>query len=368
MDFITALPTTSQGNDAIMVVVDRLSKMAHFIPISSKATAEDVAKLFMREVVRLHGVPLTIVSDRDRRFVSQFWERFTQRMQIKRNLSSAFHPQTDGQTERTNQSIERLLRTFIQLDQAQWENLLPALELAHNTSPNASTGLTPFQILIGENPRTGKSYELISYYRTPNMAREFRMWVARAVRHIAQAQRQQQKQANKKRRDLKFQVGDKVWLSTVNLPAEGCPKFKERFIGPFPVSKVINDVAYQLDLPPSLAIHPVFHVSLLKPHREDEELQRQQFWAPMQRGNHLEYEVEAILDVRGAKNHREYLVRWKGQPESAATWEPLEHLANCQHKLRSFHHAQRQRHGRLHSRNTSFSSQGEGDAQGVRDV
>ncbi|KAL8443314.1 hypothetical protein Emag_005945 [Eimeria magna] len=223
MDFITGLPLSTKGNDAVMVVVDRLSKMAHFIPLPVSSTAADIAALFTREIVRLHGVPSSIVTDRDARFISQFWQHFTTQFEIRRCLSTAFHPQTDGQTERTNQTLERLLRSFIQLDQSQWENLLPALELAYNTTPSGSTGLSPFQLMIGENPTTAMSYEPFLYYQTPAMTKQFRMWVARAARHVAKAQLQQQQQANKHRRHVVFREGDKVLLSTAKLPAQGCP-------------------------------------------------------------------------------------------------------------------------------------------------
>ncbi|KAL8441914.1 hypothetical protein Emed_007451 [Eimeria media] len=358
MDFITGLPMSTKGNDAILVVVDRLSKMAHFIPLSVTSTAQDVASIFMREIVRLHGVPSSMVTDRDARFLSQFWKDFTSKLNIQRCLSTAFHPQTDGQTERTNQTLERLLRSFIQLDQSQWEELLSPLELAYNSTPSSSTGLSPFQLMTGENPTTAKSIEPLLYYRTPVMTKQFRMWVARAVKHIAKAQLQQQKQANKHRRHVEFKVGDKVLLSTAHLPAQGCPKLQERFAGPFVVSKVLNDVTYKLDLPPSLTVNPVFHVSKLRPFLEDPELQRQQQWEPIQRDGHFEFEVEAILDVRGSRKNRQYLIHWKGKPKDAATWEPAANLTHCKNLLRAFHKTRNR--ARLREAPLQHSPRGEG--------
>lgn len=355
MDFITGLPKTSKGNNAIMVVVGRLTKMAHFIPTTTKASAQDIADLFVKEVVRLHGIPTSIVSDRDPKFVSQFWEAFTKRLDIKRCLSSSFHPQSDGQKERTNQTIERMLRTFVQTDQTQWENLLPALELAFNTTPNASTGLSPFQLLIGENPRTGKSCELFTYYKTPAIHKQFRMWVARAVKHLACARRQQQKFANQHRRDVSFNGGDKVWLATHHLPTEGCYKFKERFIGPFPITKVISPVAYKLDLPPTVTTHPVFHVSLLKPYFDDPTMHCEQpEWEPWTRDGVVEYEVLDILDVRGRGPNKEYLVHWKGKTREQATWEPKENLKNSMHKVRAFALTRKKRQQQLVQQHTSI--------------
>ena len=173
MDFVTALSLTPEGQDAILVVVDRLSKMAHFLPATTNATAEYVADFFVRQIARLHSVPSSVVPDWDTRFLSAFWETFTNRLQIKRALSTAWHPQSDGYTERTNTTLEQLLRVFIQADQTQWEKLLPALELADNTTLQASTGLSPLQIMRGENPITANDHELFMHYLSPTCAGNF---------------------------------------------------------------------------------------------------------------------------------------------------------------------------------------------------
>ena len=154
MDFVTALPLLPEGHDALLIVVDRLSKMAHFLPTTANATAEDVADLFVPEIARLHGVPASIVSDRDTRFLSAFWETFTNRLQIKRALSTAWHPQSDRQTEQINRTLEQRLRVFIQADQTQWEKLLPALEPAYNTTLQASISLSPTNSSCTTSPLT----------------------------------------------------------------------------------------------------------------------------------------------------------------------------------------------------------------------
>ncbi|KAL8445921.1 hypothetical protein Emed_005293 [Eimeria media] len=232
---------------------------------------------------------------------------------------------------------ELVKRSFVQLDHSHWENILPALELAYNLTPSSSTGLSAFQLMIGENPTTAESCDPFLYNQTPEMTKRFRMWVARAARHIARAQQQQQQQANKHRRDVVFREGDKVLLSTAHLPAQGCPKLQERFVGPFKVLKVLSDVAYKLDLPPSYTIHPVFHVSRLRPFCEDANLPREQRWSPIQRDGHLEYGVAAILDVRGPRKQPQYLIHWKGKSADEATWEPAANLTRCKHLSRSFH-------------------------------
>lgn len=140
--------------------------------------------------------------------------------------------------------MERLLRTYLQADQTKWEDLLPALELAYNVSPSATTGLSPFQVVTGENPSTGKFHELYANYKTPPMRKNFRMLAARAVKDIVDAQQLQQKCASAPRRNLQFKVRDKVMLSTHNLHVDGCPKFKQRFIRPYQIVQKLNEVTY----------------------------------------------------------------------------------------------------------------------------
>ena len=152
MDFITGLPVSPDGYDTIFSVVDSLSKMAHFIPTSSSINTLDLVSLFADRIVRYHGLPSTIISDRDTKFASDFWGHFCKRFAIKRALSTAWHPQTDGQTERVNRTIEQMLRTYIQSREEEWPSLLPALELAYNCTPHSATGLLPFEVMIGENP------------------------------------------------------------------------------------------------------------------------------------------------------------------------------------------------------------------------
>ena len=277
MDFITDLPRTKEGKDGILTVVDYLSKMAHFVPLSMRASAADIVELFADRIIRYHGFPQRITTDRDPRFTSAFWEAFCARFGIKRAMSTAFHPQTDGQTERVNRTIEQMLRTYIQSQQEEWPLLLPAQELAYNCASHSSTGLSPFEIMIGENPLRAHDLELadqLPHELTPPMTKAFRMLVDRASAHIEHAQQLQKAYADSKRRPEEFKVGDKVWLSTRYLNYTGCAKFRHRYIGPFPITKCIGKVAYALQLPDSLNIHNVFHVSLLtRDHPRPEHMQ-----------------------------------------------------------------------------------------------
>jgi len=337
MDFVGGLPLTDKGNDSILVVVDTLSKMAHFIATTERVTAAEVADIFMQHIVRLHGIPRRIISDRDPRFVSEAWEVFTSKHNIQRALSTAFHPQTDGQTERTNRTMEQMLRIYIQIDQSRWEELLPALELAYNTAPQASTGLSPFQIMIGENPPTGKDVEMLEPQVTPALTKTFRMMVARALAHIAMAQQRQKRNADKHRREVTYNVGDKVLLNTKFLHLDGSRKLKQRYLGPFTIARKIGTVAYELALPPSMTIHNVFHVSLLAPFKQPPEgLRREDEWHGVLRDGYQEYEIQDILDHRGSAAQREFLIRWRGLPESETSWEPKKHLTNCRAKVRAY--------------------------------
>ena len=152
MDFIEPLPT-SEGYDSILVVVDRLTKMALFLPTRTTLTSAQMADLLKREVFTRHGMPLSIVSDRGSKFVARFWRSVTDKMAIKLNLSTAFYPQTDGQTERVNQSVEQYLRVFTSYNQDDWSTILGQASFAYNNTYHTATKLTPFFANFGYHPR-----------------------------------------------------------------------------------------------------------------------------------------------------------------------------------------------------------------------
>jgi len=154
MDFVTSLPNTPRGNDAIWVIVDRLTKSAHFLPINISFPVAQLAEIYIKEIVRLHGVPSSIVSDRDPRFTSRFWKSFQEALGSKLRLSSAYHPQTDGQSERTSQLLEDLLRVCVLEQGGTWDSHLPLIEFTYNNSYHSSTGMAPFEALYGRRCRT----------------------------------------------------------------------------------------------------------------------------------------------------------------------------------------------------------------------
>ena len=154
MDFVTHLPRTLRKHDSVWVIVDRLTKTAHFLPIDFRISMRKLAQIYIDEIVRLHGVPSSIVSDRDPRFTSRFWQTLQEALGTKLRLSSAYHPQTDGQSERTIQSLEDLLRTCVLDHLGSWDEILPLVEFTYNNSYQASIGMAPFEALYGRKCRT----------------------------------------------------------------------------------------------------------------------------------------------------------------------------------------------------------------------
>jgi len=352
MDLITALPKSRQGADAIVVFVCRLTKMMHFVATRTNVTAPQLATIFLREVVRLHGVPEKILSDRDPRFTAHFWRAVWQLLGTSLTMSTAYHPQTDGQTERANRTLEEMIRAFVNWKQDDWDEHLSALELAYNNSVQASTGRTPFFLNSGQEIHLPIDNVLAAARgcENPEAAERIRRLhaaIQQAKLEIAKAQARQQKYADQHRRALTFQVGDAVLLSTEHLKLvdshRRTPKLTEKYIGPFKIKQVMGPNAYMLDLPPSLKIHPVLNISKLKAYREGSDVNPHRP-APHARpppesvkedGAEV-YEVEQILARRGSGARTQFLVKWKGYPTWEATWQSRASLAQAKELLEEF--------------------------------
>jgi transposase InsO family protein len=225
MDFITQLPKTKAGHDAIVVFVDVFSKMVHFVPTKTTATAPETAKLFFDHIFRLHGLPQSIVSDRDAKFTSRFWQTLFKTLGTKLAMSTAFHPQTDGQTERANRTLEDMLRAVVGYRQDDWDNHLAAAEFACNNAPNASTGMTPFKINSGHEPHN--PYAFITTIpdeipATADFLQQMLNLTHQASDALVLAKANQEKNANRSCRDVDYQVGDQVLLSSnhINLASQ----------------------------------------------------------------------------------------------------------------------------------------------------
>ncbi|KAL8273041.1 hypothetical protein Esti_003094 [Eimeria stiedai] len=186
LDLIVALPHTQRGHDAILTMVDTVSKMAHFTPTTTNATTAEVAFILADRLVRYHGLPKVLTSDRDPRFVAELWKEFCERFDIQKAMWSAWHPQTDGQTERVHRTLVQVLRTYIQSDETPWEDLLPAVELAHACTTRSSTGPSPFKAMIGENPLRASDLDVVENFEpsvSPTMTKIFQPPVHRAPKY-----------------------------------------------------------------------------------------------------------------------------------------------------------------------------------------
>ncbi|GJT66424.1 retrotransposable element Tf2 [Tanacetum coccineum] len=270
MDFIEALPL-SQNKSVILVVVDRLSKYAHFIPLSHPYTASNVAQAFLDNVYKLHGLPSTIVSDRDKVFLSLFWQSLFKMLKVQLCMSTAYHPQSDGQTEAVNKCVETYLRCMTGERPREWIKWLSLAEYWYNTNFHSSIKTTPFEVLYGQPPPVHTPYvakdSSVELVDRNLQAREQAITMLKF--HLKAAQDRMKTYADKKRSEREFAVGDWVYLKLqpyrqLTLRIHKQHKLSAKFFGPFKVLQKIGRVAYKLELPSTASIHPIFHVSLLK--------------------------------------------------------------------------------------------------------
>jgi hypothetical protein len=318
VDFITHLPL-SNGFDAILVVVDRLTKMRHYVPCHMTDGAEEAARLFIREIYRLHGAPTTIVSDRDIRFVNSFWKHLSNRLQLAMRLTVAARAQGDGQTERMNAVLEQFLRAYVSYLQDDWVDWLPLAEFSANSLSSETTGITPFFANYGFHPRLG-----IEPYEVPDMpaarrADTFADHMSTILEFLREqtllAQARYEDSANRSRSTApKFEVNQLVWLNAKNIKTlRPRKKLDWKNLGPFPIAEVLGPYTYRLDLPPSLTIHDVFNVDQLYL-ADDNPLPGQivEPPPPVLVEQTPEYEVTEVLDCRRKGRGFQYLVRWTG--------------------------------------------------------
>lgn len=332
-DFITELPPSKflgQVYDSILVIVDRLTKMAHYVPALSTWTAEDLTQVWMRDVVRLHGVPKLVISDRGVLMKSKTWDTFCHYLASQRGLSSAYHPETDGQTEKQNQTLEQYLRCYCCLEQDDWAIWLSVAEFAYNDSVHSTTTISPFRAYHGADPR-GPNWpgQPLGEGEAP-LAKGIAAKVLALQREckakITAATAYQKKYADRKRMHLTLSVGDKVLVSNRHIRSTRPKKKLDwKYLGPGTVTKVITPVTYQIDLPGLGSVHPVFHISLLEPYNPKGSIQSQDPPIPdtlRQFGDDV-YEIDHIIKQRqNAVGVWEYLVKWKDYPDSENSWEP----------------------------------------------
>lgn len=327
MDFLGGLPK-SQRKDTILVVVDRLTKSAHFIPLSHPFSAKEVAEVFVDEIIRLHGFPNSIVSDRDRIFMSSFWRELFKMAGTKLKFSTAYHPQTDGQSEVTNRIVEAYLRCFVNGYPKQWMKWLAWAEFWFNSSHNVSIGMSPFKALYGRDPPS-----IIKYHPEGTVVQEVEQLLMERdtileelKQQLHKAQNNMKLQADKKRRDVSFDEGEMVYLKAQpykykSLAKRSNEKLSPRYYGPFQIQTRIGNAAYKLQLPDHAKIHPVFHVSQLKkaiavtePSQQLPEFLTEEW--------ELQVRPQQVLAVRKLLNGEEQvLVKWDSLPDHENTWE-----------------------------------------------
>jgi hypothetical protein len=270
IDFVEALPRV-RGKSVILTVVDRFSKYCHFIPLAHPYSVESVAHAFFTDIVRLHGVPQSLASDRDPVFTSTFWKELMRLLGTKLHMTSTFHPQSDGQTEAANCVIAMYTRCFTGDRARQWLRWLPWDEYTYNTAYQSSLRETPFRVVYGRDPPSMRSYES-GETRVAAVAKTMEEWeefLADVRFRLQQAQDVQKRHYDKKHRSVSYIVGDWVLLRLrhrpiASLAPEVKGKLQQRFFGPYCVKELINDVAVRLELPHRAKLHDIFHVGLFK--------------------------------------------------------------------------------------------------------
>lgn len=340
MDFITQLPKskdpcTHEDYTAILVIVDRLTKYTIMVPCKEDISAPKLGFLLVDRLIRDHGIPKRIVSDRDKLFTSAYWKTLLGQMGTTLGLSTAYHPRTDGQTERANQCLEEYLRHYVSNSHDNWVSLLPVAQLALNNHKSSTTKVSPFLANFGRTANLDMQQPIEGQISQDALekTKEMNDLYQKLKQRIEEVDRKSMTQQNKKRMNgPQLKEGDKVYLRTKNLTVKKprTKKLDHKKIGPFRISKIKGPVNYQLELPADAKIHNTFHVSLLEPAHPN---------TPTQQHFHYEPEEEDVFTVEKilAKGPKGYLIKWRGYPHSENTWEPLKNLLTCQQLLRQFH-------------------------------
>ncbi|KAA3466689.1 reverse transcriptase [Gossypium australe] len=333
MDCVSGLPLSAGKKDAIWVIVDRLAKSAHFVLVGTDYSLDKLAELYITEIVRLHEVPLSIVSDRDPRFTSRVWKKLQEALGTKLYFSTAFHPQTDGQSKRIIQILEDMLRCCILEFESTREKHLPLIEFAYNNSFQSSIKMAPYEALYGRKCRTALYWTELGENKIHGVGliKETERKVKVIRDNLNVVSNHQKSYADLKRKDIKFEVGDKVflkvspWKKILRFGRKG--KLSLRFIGPYEIIERIGPVGYRLILPLELEkIHNLLHVSVLQRYRSDPSHVIVPTEVEIQ--SDLSYSEESIRilarEIKELRNKKISLVKvlWHKYRVEEATWEP----------------------------------------------
>jgi hypothetical protein len=337
MDFIVKLPLSNRF-DSILTITDHdCTKAAIFIPCNETITAEGVAELYLQHVFKRFGLPQKIISDRDPRLAGKFAKAMCTALGITQNMSTVFHPRTDGQSEHTNQGLEQYLWFYVDAKQSNWAQLLSIAEFTHNSWKNKSTGQSPFDLLMGYHPRA--EWTTVTSPIPQVMLRLDQIREARDRAKTAMIKAQQGWE-RRKRTAPTFQTGDQVWLDGRNIKTfHPAAKLAPKHHGPFPILRVLLPITYELRLPVQWKLHPVFHVDLLTPYRESEFHGTNYDKPPPDLiDGEEEYEVERIVASRhfGRGRKLQYLVKWKGYPDVENQWVAKEDVF-AEDAIKEFH-------------------------------
>jgi hypothetical protein len=340
VDFITGLPE-AQGYDSIFVVCDRFTKQVHIIPTTKETSSLGLARLYRDHVWKLHGLPNTVISDRGPQFAAAFMKELNKILGIQTKLSTAYHPQTDGQTERMNQELEQYLRLFVDHRQTDWPEWLAIAEFSYNNKFQSSIRVSPFYANYGYNPRMGfEPRRKVKVQAVEDFVQRMKNVQAEAEAALHKARDDMKRYADRLRADApKYQIGDKVWLSTKDLhTTRPSRKLMEKHIGPYPISKIISPNAVELKLPSSFKIDAPINVSRLRPYKPPT-IPGQQTTPqpPIEVEGEPEFMVEEILDSRLRRNKLEFLVKWEGYTDENNSWEPEDNCRNARDAIRDFY-------------------------------
>ena len=335
MDFVVGLPLIGRRHDSVWVVVDRLTKSAHFLPVRTDYSLDKLAELYIKEIFQLHGIPISIISDRDPRLTLRFWGKLQEALGTRLNFSTAFHPQTDGQSERVIQIMEDMLRSCVIDYEGRWDRHIPLVEFVYNNSFQSSIGLAPYEALYGRKCRTPLSWIELSEKKViaPNLIQETEEKVKMIRERLKISNNRQKSYADMKGKDIRYDIGEKgflkvsPWKKVMRFGKNG--KLSPRFIRPYEVIEKVGPVAYRLALPPELEkIHSVFHVSMLRRYRSDPSHVVSSETIELKPD--LTYEEEPIeiltREVKELRNKKIPLVKvlWRNHKTEEATWESEE--------------------------------------------